>query len=133
MAKTLEELVVKVGVDLNRDQTQKATAGMGGMFGSINQGAGGFLRSMGMFGFAIPALQGLLGGLKNTAMDLAWALKAAQLVSSTSEALRMVAQGAVRVNGERISENKWMLKPQAEYLCQVGKRRLARLQIVSQI
>ncbi len=53
----------------------------------------------------------------------------ASLTSSTSEGLRMVAQGAVRVNSERITDRGWVLDPGATYIVQVGKRRFARVTV----
>lgn len=62
-------------------------------------------------------------------MPLAQLLKAAGLVASTSEAARMVAQGAVRVDGERIEERDTVLGAGKTYVVQVGKRRFARVTI----
>lgn len=59
-------------------------------------------------------------------------LKAAGLVSSTSEAFRMIKQGAVRVDGERISDRGLELGPGGPYICQIGKRRFARITIAPQ-
>ncbi len=56
-------------------------------------------------------------------------LKAAGLVSSTSEAFRMIKQGAVRVDGERVSDRALELGPGGPYICQVGKRKFARVTI----
>lgn len=57
------------------------------------------------------------------------ALKRAGLVSSTSEANRMIRQGAVRVDGERISEQSLSLANGVTCTVQVGKRRFARLSV----
>ncbi|HFD87709.1 MAG TPA: tyrosine--tRNA ligase [Gammaproteobacteria bacterium] len=62
---------------------------------------------------------------------IANALKEAGLVSSTSEAYRMIKQGAVRLDGERIEDRNTMLEPGAEVVAQVGKRRFARLSIAT--
>lgn len=58
-------------------------------------------------------------------LPIANLLKQANLVQSTSEALRMISQGAVRVDGERISDRGLILKVGARYVCQVGKRKFA--------
>ena len=58
-------------------------------------------------------------------LPIANLLKQANLVQSTSEALRMIRQGAVRVDGERISDRTLILKVGARYVCQVGKRKFA--------
>ena len=54
-------------------------------------------------------------------------LKSAGLVSSTSEGLRMIRQGAVRLDGERVSDTGRSLPPGTEVVVQVGKRRFARV------
>ena len=54
-------------------------------------------------------------------------LKMAQLVSSTSDALRMINQGAVKIDGERVSDTKLIVAAGAEHIFQVGKRRIARV------
>ena len=54
-------------------------------------------------------------------------LKSAGLVPSTSEAARMVDQGAVRVDGEKISDKSARLMVPGSYIIQVGKRKFARV------
>lgn len=54
-------------------------------------------------------------------------LKDAGLTGSTSEALRMLGQGAVRVDGERIEDRALQFKAPASVVIQVGKRRVARV------
>jgi tyrosyl-tRNA synthetase len=56
-------------------------------------------------------------------------LKAAGLTSSTSEALRLIGQGAVRVDGQRVSDPKMTFRVGEQPVCQVGKRRLARVSL----
>lgn len=58
---------------------------------------------------------------------LANLLKDAQLVSSTSEAMRMIKQGAVRIDGERIEDPSRIIAPGVTAVYQVGKRRFARV------
>jgi tyrosyl-tRNA synthetase len=60
-------------------------------------------------------------------LPIANALKDAGLTSSTSEALRMIKQGAVRVDGERVEDAQLRLPAGASCICQVGKRRFARV------
>ncbi len=60
-------------------------------------------------------------------LAIANVLKEAGLTSSTSEALRMIKQGAVRVDGERIDDAQLRLPAGASCICQVGKRRFARV------
>jgi tyrosyl-tRNA synthetase len=63
--------------------------------------------------------------------ELAWALKQANLVPSTSEARRLVSQGGVEVDGNRASDPKARLVAGQEYLVRVGSknRRFARILI----
>ncbi len=56
-------------------------------------------------------------------------LKDAGLTASTSEALRLIRQGAVRVDGERIEDSDLRFPPGGPRVFQVGKRRLARVTI----
>ncbi len=62
--------------------------------------------------------------LKDGAL-LSQILKNAQLVSSTSEAQRMIQQGAVKINGEKLAENVTI--SESEIVAQVGKRKFARI------
>ena len=60
-------------------------------------------------------------------MGVAHLLKAANLVASTSEAFRMIKQGAVKIDGERIEDRALQLKQGTTGIYQVGKRRFARV------
>jgi len=62
-------------------------------------------------------------------MPIANVLKDAALTSSTSDAMRMIRQGAVRIDGEKISDTRLRLESGASFVCQVGKRRFARVVI----
>lgn len=55
-------------------------------------------------------------------------LKEAGLTSSTSDALRLIQEGAVRIEGERVMDKALNLK-KGVYLIQVGKRRFGRVTI----
>ena len=57
------------------------------------------------------------------------ALKLAGLTPSTSEAIRMVNQGAVRIDGEKVEDRDALLRVGETYLLQVGKRRFARVSV----
>jgi tyrosyl-tRNA synthetase len=63
--------------------------------------------------------------------ELAWALKQANLAASTSEARRLVQQGGVEVNGQRVTDPKAELEPGREHLVRVGSknRRFARIRV----
>ena len=62
------------------------------------------------------------------AMPIANLLKEAGLVASTSEALRMIKQGAVKLNGEsRIDDTRLEITKGSTGIYQVGKRKFARI------
>ncbi|MEK7991177.1 MAG: tyrosine--tRNA ligase [Thiotrichaceae bacterium] len=54
-------------------------------------------------------------------------LKDAGLVSSTSEAFRMIKQGAVKIDGEKVSDKTLQLQAGTEHVYQVGKRKFAKV------
>lgn len=54
-------------------------------------------------------------------------LKQAGLVSSTSDAGRMIEQGAVKIDGERVEDKKCVIASGTSHVYQVGKRRFARV------
>jgi tyrosyl-tRNA synthetase len=56
-------------------------------------------------------------------------LKQAGLTASTTEALRMIEQGGVRVNGEKVSDKALILARGRPCVVQVGKRKFARVTI----
>lgn len=57
-------------------------------------------------------------------------LKDLELTDSTSEAYRLIRQGGVKIDGEKIEDPKLHLTTGASYLIQVGKRRFARVRLV---
>ncbi len=65
-----------------------------------------------------------------TSIAIANLLKEAGLVKSTSEALRMIKQGAVKIDGEKLTDAKFVIKPGTQHVYQVGKRRFARITII---
>jgi tyrosyl-tRNA synthetase len=67
----------------------------------------------------------------DAAMPLRNVIKEAGLTKSTSEASRMLAQGAVRVDGERLTDLDRVLSVGDTLLLQVGKRRFARVTVVA--
>jgi tyrosyl-tRNA synthetase len=62
-------------------------------------------------------------------MGLAHVLKNAQLVASTSEAMRQIRQGAVRIDGQRVEDSARVIAAGSTHVFQVGKRRLARVKL----
>jgi tyrosyl-tRNA synthetase len=69
----------------------------------------------------LAAPEGLMIGL---------ALQRASLAGTTSEALRLIGQGAVRVDGVRVEDPKRLLAPAAEYVVQVGRRRASLIKLI---
>lgn len=57
-------------------------------------------------------------------------LRDAGLTKSTSEALRMIRQGAVRVDGDRVEDPGMKMRAGSTHVYQVGKRRFARVSVV---
>ena len=57
-------------------------------------------------------------------------LKDAKLVSSTSEGRKMIQQGAVRIDNERVDDPSLLIKRGNSHVVQVGKRRFARVNVV---
>lgn len=65
---------------------------------------------------------------KQEGIWIAQAMSECDLASSNSEALRLIKQGALKVNGEKFSDTKANLS-QGEYILQVGKRKFAKIRI----
>jgi len=59
------------------------------------------------------------------------ALKESGLVASTSEAIRMIKQGAVRIDGEKVLDTKTVLELSQPVVLQVGKRKVVRVSLGS--
>ena len=62
-------------------------------------------------------------------MGIAHLLKNAGLVPSTSEAFRMIKQGAVRIDGDRVEDRSLMIDAGTSNIYQVGKRKFARVHL----
>ena len=71
------------------------------------------------------SLPGVEGGLPVPQL-----LKQAGLVASTSEAIRQIAGGGVRLDGERVADKGVSVPMGATVVAQVGKRKFARVTIV---
>ncbi len=54
-------------------------------------------------------------------------LKEAKLVGSTSDAMRMIKQGAVKINGDKVEDTRLVITEKGENVYQVGKRKFARI------
>lgn len=62
-------------------------------------------------------------------MVIANLLKQLDLTKSTSESMRLASQGAIKVNGERITNASQELPHGHTYIIQVGKRRIAKVRL----
>ncbi len=62
-------------------------------------------------------------------LGLAALLKMAGLTASTSESFRMIQQGAVRIDGEKVTDKGLELPAGKAFVVQVGKRRFARIRL----
>ncbi len=63
-------------------------------------------------------------------ISIASLLKESGLTPSTSEAIRMIKQGAVKIDGERVDNQQLEIAAGSVHVYQVGKRRFARITLV---
>ncbi len=63
-------------------------------------------------------------------LGIGYILQRAGLVQTTSEAMRMIRQGAVRVDGTKVSDPKLSIAVGTSSLYQVGRRRFAKVKII---
>ena len=56
-------------------------------------------------------------------------LKEAGLVGSTSDAYRMIKQGAAKIDGEKITDRNLVVSSPSEAIYQVGKRKFSRITV----
>lgn len=73
--------------------------------------------------FELPAESGSL--------KVANIMKETRMTASTSDAFRLIKQGAVKVDGEKISDKDQSLEAGKEYLIQAGKRRFAKVTVTA--
>lgn len=64
-----------------------------------------------------------------TSVGIAYLLKYFDLVTSTSDAIRMIKQDAVRVDNEKITDTQLQISRETHHLYQVGKRKFARIKV----
>ena len=62
-----------------------------------------------------------------TGLSIVQLLKQSNLVPSTTEANRLIEQGGVKLNGDRVSDRALKLKKGETYVVQVGKRKFRRI------
>jgi tyrosyl-tRNA synthetase len=67
--------------------------------------------------------------VSSEAAPIAQVLKASGVCPSTSDALRMIEQGGVKVNGDKVSDKGLKLAAGATYVLQVGKRKFAKVRL----
>jgi tyrosyl-tRNA synthetase len=65
----------------------------------------------------------------NGEIAIANLLKDAGLVASTSEAMRMIKQGAAKIEGEKVVDNKLVISAGTSAIYQVGKRKFAKVSV----
>lgn len=65
--------------------------------------------------------------IEGSSMTLSRVLKESSMVKSTSEAIRLIEQGAVKVEGEKVLKKDFPLSKGTAYLLQVGKRKIANI------
>jgi tyrosyl-tRNA synthetase len=65
-------------------------------------------------------------------LPIAQALKQAGLTASTTEALRMIEQGGVKLNGEKVSDKGIKIARGETAVVQVGKRKFVRISVSGQ-
>ncbi|MDH3671505.1 MAG: tyrosine--tRNA ligase [Gammaproteobacteria bacterium] len=65
-------------------------------------------------------------------VSISHVLKSAGLTKSTSEAMRLVKQGGVRIDGEPVGDPNQSIAAGASVVVQVGKRRFARVTITKE-
>ena len=57
-------------------------------------------------------------------------LKEAALIASTSEGMRLIEGGGIKIDGERLEDGKKMILKNSEFVAQVGKRKFAKIKVV---
>jgi len=65
------------------------------------------------------------------AVEICELLKAAGLVASLGEGRRLIPQGAVRIDGVKVTDARMSVRAQGSVVLQVGKRRIARIRFTS--
>ena len=65
--------------------------------------------------------------MEGSSTTLPRVLKESSMVKSTSEAIRLIEQGAVKVDGAKVLKKDFSMDKGTTYLLQVGKRRIANI------
>lgn len=56
-------------------------------------------------------------------------IKENNLVSSSSEAIRLIKQGGVTIDGEKITDDKYIVKAEKDFVLKVGKRKFLKVKV----
>ncbi len=68
--------------------------------------------------------------LETASIAIGVLLKQVGLVASSSEGMRMIEQGGVKIDGEKISDKNYQLAKGNSFVVQVGKRKFARINLI---
>ena len=66
---------------------------------------------------------------QETGIPLTVLLKQSALTTSTSDAMRMIKQGAVKIDGEKVTDTRLLITKSTKAVYQVGKRKFARVSV----
>ena len=67
--------------------------------------------------------------IENKSIALTNMLKTTEMTASTSEAMRLIKQGGVKINSEKVSDVKLEIEKGSEAIYQVGKRKFLKVKI----
>ena len=56
-------------------------------------------------------------------------IKENNMAASSGEAIRLIKQGGVTIDGEKITDDKHIVKPEKDFVLKVGKRRFLRVKV----
>ena len=65
--------------------------------------------------------------IESCGINIPQLLKKIDLVSSTSEAIRLIKGGGIKINGEKITDSKFIVGKDKSFTIQVGKRKFAKI------
>ena len=65
--------------------------------------------------------------IESDGVNIPQLLKKIGLVSSTSEAIRLIKGGGIKINGEKIADSKYITDKGKSFTIQVGKRKFAKI------
>lgn len=69
--------------------------------------------------------------IQEDSVGLASLLKLANLVPSTSEAIRLIKQGGIQIDSQKVEDCGLRINKNSEHIYQVGKRKFARIKVSS--